>query len=43
VSINIVARKKFEVLGVGRSPSMQRVPKLIWLKETALIGIAYFS
>jgi len=28
---------------VGRSPGVQRVHKLIWLKEAALIGIAYFS
>jgi len=43
VSINIVARKKFEVSRVGRSPSMQRVPKSIRLKETALTGIAHSS
>ena len=43
VSINIAARKKFEVWRVGRSPSMQRVRKLMWLKKTVLIGIAYFS
>ena len=37
-----VARKKIEVSRVGHSLSMQRVRKSIWLKETALNGIASF-
>ena len=32
--------KKNEVLGLGPSLSMQRVPKLTWLKETVLARVA---